>query len=53
MQRALNLGITREEMIEIGLVSASLGGGTTMTYVTQMIQAIEELHTGEEPPPAL
>jgi len=53
VQRALNMGISKEEMIEIGLVAVSLGGGSTMTYVTQMIQAINELHTGEELPEAL
>jgi len=53
VQRALNMGISKEEMIEIGLVAASLGGGSTMTYVTQMVQAITELHEGETPPEAL
>lgn len=53
VQRALNMGITREEMIEIGLVAASLGGGSTMTYVSQMVQALNELQQGEEPPDAL
>ncbi len=53
VQRALNMGITPEEMIEMGLVAASLGGGTTMTYVSQLVQAINELHRGEEPPEVL
>jgi len=53
VQRALNMGITKEEMIEIGLVAVSLGGGSTMTYVTQMIQAINALHEGETPPETL
>jgi len=53
VQRALNMGIGKEEMIEIGLVAVSLGGGATMTYVTQMIQAINELHPGEETAEAL
>ena len=42
------LGSTREEMTEIGMVAASLGGGTTMTYVSQIVQALNALHPGEE-----
>ena len=53
VQRAMNMGITREEMVEIGLVVATVGGGATMTYVSQMIQAIDELSGGERPPDAL
>jgi AhpD family alkylhydroperoxidase len=53
VQRALKMGITREEMIEIGLVAANLGGGTTMTYVSMMVQAIDELTNLEEQPDAL
>ena len=53
VQRALNMGISREEIIEMGMVAASLGGGTTMTYVSQLVQALNEMHPGEEPPEAL
>lgn len=53
VQRALAMGITREEMIEIGLVAANLGGGTTMTYVSMMVQAINELTALDEKPEAL
>ncbi len=53
VQRALKLGITPEEMIEMGLVAAALGGGSSMTYVSQMVQAIEELTTGDTLPDAL
>lgn len=53
VQRALSMGITREEMIEIGLVVVTVGGGASMTYLSQMMQAIDELSSGETPPDAL
>jgi len=53
VQRAFRLGISRDEMIEIGLVAASMGGGTTMTYVSQMVQALNELESSEKEPEAL
>lgn len=53
VQRAMKMGISEEEMIEIGMVAASLGGGTTMTYVSMMIQAINEIKDLGESPDAL
>ena len=53
VQRALQLGISAEEMIEIGIVSASIGGGSTMTYVSMMVQAINELKDLGAAPDAL
>lgn len=53
VQRALSMGITPDEMIEIGLVVATVGGGSSMTYVSQMVQAIDELSSGETQPDAL
>lgn len=53
VQRGLKMGISKEEMIEIGLVVATVGGGSSMTYVSQMIQAINELSDGEAEPDAL
>jgi AhpD family alkylhydroperoxidase len=53
VQRALSMGITKEEMIEVGMVAASVGGGSSMTYVSQMVQAINELTGGEAKPEAL
>ncbi|HEY3380072.1 MAG TPA: carboxymuconolactone decarboxylase family protein [Armatimonadota bacterium] len=53
VQRALNMGITRDEMIEIGLVVATVGGGASMTYVSQMLQAIADLDGGNDEPEAL
>ncbi|OPZ84570.1 MAG: Carboxymuconolactone decarboxylase family protein [bacterium ADurb.Bin429] len=53
VQRALAMGITREEMIEIGMVAASVGGGATMTYVSMMVQAINELTNIDASPESL
>lgn len=53
VQRAFKMGISRDEMIEIGMVAASLGGGSTMTYLSQMVQAINELSDQEQAPEAL
>lgn len=53
VQRALKLGITPEEMIEMGMVAASIGGGASMTYVSQMVQAINEITASEESPESL
>ncbi|HEX2950153.1 MAG TPA: hypothetical protein VHV83_11420 [Armatimonadota bacterium] len=47
------MGITRDEMVEIGLVVATVGGGSSMTYVSQMLQAIDELTSGDSQPDAL
>jgi len=53
VKRAFMLGISREEMIEIGLVAVTLGGGSTMTYLSQMIQAINELTDEAKAPDVL
>ncbi len=53
VQRALKMGLTKEEMIEIGMVSASLGGGSTMTYLSMMVEAINEISNEAKSPDAL
>ncbi len=47
------MGITKAEMIEMGMVAAGLGGGTAMTYISQMVQAINEWTGLDEKPEAL
>lgn len=53
VQRAPRMGITPEEMIETGLAVATVGGGSSMTHVSQIVQAIDELRDGETQPDAL
>ena len=40
---AKRLGITKEEMIEAGMVAVAMGGAPSLTYVMMLEQAIEEV----------
>lgn len=41
VRSAMRLGISREEIMEVAGVAMLMGGGPSMTYVTEVIAAIE------------
>ena len=41
-KKALEAGATKDEILEVALVSMMMGGGPALTYVTEVRKALEE-----------
>lgn len=42
VKKSVELGATRSEIIEAGFVAVSMGGGPSLAYLTQVIEACDE-----------
>ncbi len=47
VEKALNAGATKEEILEAAAVAMLMGGGPAMTYIVEVKKALEE-YLGEE-----
>jgi AhpD family alkylhydroperoxidase len=43
VKKALQLGATRHEIMEAGFVAVKMGGGPVIAYLSQLIEACDEL----------
>jgi AhpD family alkylhydroperoxidase len=43
VNESLKMKISRAEVIDAAMVGVGLGGGATMTYVTMVVKALDEL----------
>lgn len=41
VKKAVELGATRDEILETGFVAVSMGGGPSLAYLTEVIQACD------------
>ncbi len=46
VKKALESGITRDEILETSMVSIMMGGGPAMTYVSEVKKALDEFEQG-------
>lgn len=42
VSKAVSLGATRDEILEAGFVAVSMGGGPSLSYLTELIEACDE-----------
>jgi len=42
VKKAVDLGASRDEILEVGFVAVSMGGGPSLAYLTQVIEACDE-----------